>query len=259
MGQWDLGTGSHSLAWAHRGLPCATVGVFIAGWFGSCRWTPLHVGTHSTQCVSLLGAQSCPSNLSFTYSSPELGGRQAGVGCPNAWFHQAPMGGPWEQTGAAELVVWCFPIMNGSMLGLWASGSEICPSLQPSCTGDASPGCGAPCPLGKLRHTSRWQGGDSGRAGKPCCPRVEWRQRGRLGWFCCLPTGGCWRQGLTASVTLPQAPSGPSGAATTTRPRRRAREWSGSGRMTAGRGRPTTWTWASPSSAPTRSSTPGWT
>lgn len=30
--------------------------------------------------------------------------------CLHAWFHQAPMGGPWEQVGVAKLVVLCFPI-----------------------------------------------------------------------------------------------------------------------------------------------------
>lgn len=121
-----------------------TVGVFIVGRFGSCRWWGWHEprsptcvracgATQHTVCVTA-GGLELPLK-SFIHLFQPRAGREtgsAGLGCPNAWFHQTPMGGPWQQAGAAELVVWCFPIMNGSMLGLWASGGELCPSLQPS-------------------------------------------------------------------------------------------------------------------------------
>lgn len=60
-----------------------------------------------------------------------------------------------------------------------------------------------------------------------------------------------------SSVPLLQGPSAQFDATTTTRPRPPGRAWCGSGRTTMVLGRPTTWKWASPSSTPMKSSTPG--
>lgn len=72
----------------------------------------------------------------------------------------------------------------------------------------------------------------------------------------CLGDGsGVW----VLSAVSPQAPCARCAGTSTTPPRHQERASCGNGRTTTARGRPTTWTSASPSRTPTRSSTPGWT
>lgn len=145
-------------------------------------------------CVSLLGARSCPSNLSFTCSSPELGGRQAlqDSGALMPGFIRLPRevpGNRLEQPGVWFCVSPSGP--SGSILGLWANAGEICPPLQPSCTGGAPPRLWGSLPSGETEaHQSP---GRAGTAAEPESRAVPaWNGTGRAGWggFAACPRVG---------------------------------------------------------------------